>query len=69
MMAYNGETGCSIKTGTTDSSALNESAIAEQGINILQKDKGVLARKHRHMNYIMWDVIVIELCCNQMVTS
>ena len=44
-MAYNGVTGCSIKTGTTDSSVLNKSAITEHGINILLKDGGVLATK------------------------
>jgi hypothetical protein len=48
MMAYNGETGC-----TADSSILNKPAIAEHGINILLKDKGVLARKYSHINYIM----------------
>jgi hypothetical protein len=52
-MAYNGETGCSIKTGTADSSILNKPAIAEHGINILLKDKGFLARKYSHINYIM----------------
>jgi hypothetical protein len=57
-MAYIGQTGCSIKTGTTDSSILNNSAVVEHGINILLKDKCVLARKYSHMNYIMWDVIV-----------
>jgi hypothetical protein len=45
MMTYYGESGCSIKTGTTDSSILNKSAIAEYGINDLLKDKDVLARK------------------------
>jgi hypothetical protein len=45
-MAYNGQTGCSIKTGTTDSSVLNKSAAAEHGINILLKGKVVLARKY-----------------------
>jgi hypothetical protein len=53
MMAYNGETGCCIKAGTTDSSVLNESAIAEHSTNILLKDKGVPARKYSHINYIM----------------
>ena len=68
-MAYNGETGCSIKTGTADSSVLNKSARAEHSINILLKDKGVLARKYSHMNCIMWDMIVIELCCDWMVST
>jgi len=68
-MAYNGETVCSIKTGTTDSSALNKSAITEHGINILLKDKDVLATKYSHINYIMWDMIVTELCCDEMVTA
>jgi hypothetical protein len=45
MMAYIGQTGCCIMTSTTDSSILNESAAVEHGINILLKDKGVLARK------------------------
>jgi len=59
-MAYTGETGCSIKSSTTDSSILSKSAIAEHGINILPMDKGVLARKYSHINYITWDVIVIR---------
>jgi len=42
--AYSGETGCSIKTSTTYSSIQNKSAVVEHGINILLKDKGVLAR-------------------------
>ena len=46
VMAYNGQTGCSIKTGTNDSSVLNKSAAAEHGINILLKGKVVLARKY-----------------------
>jgi hypothetical protein len=45
MMAYIGQTGCCIKTSTTDSSILNESAVVEHSINILLKDKGVLTRK------------------------
>jgi hypothetical protein len=68
-MAYNGETGCSIKTGTTDSSVLNKSAIVEHGINILLKDKGFLTRKYSHINYIMWDMIVIELYCDEMIST
>jgi hypothetical protein len=44
-MAYIGQTGCYIKTSTTDSSILNKSAVDEHGINLLLKDKGVLARK------------------------
>jgi hypothetical protein len=44
-MAYIGQTGCCIKTSTTDSSILNKSAAVEHGINILLKDKVVLARK------------------------
>jgi hypothetical protein len=47
-MAYIGETGCSVKTSTTDSSILNKSAVAERGINVLLKDKGVLAKKQPH---------------------
>jgi hypothetical protein len=63
-MAYVGETGCSIKSSTIDSSILNKPAIAEHGINTLPMDKGVLARKYSHINYIMWDMIVIGLCCD-----
>jgi hypothetical protein len=44
-VAYIGETGCSVKTSTTDSSILNKSAVVEHGINVLLKDKGVLAKK------------------------
>jgi hypothetical protein len=44
-MAYIGQTGCCIKTSTTDSSFLIKSAAVEHGINILLKDKDVLARK------------------------
>jgi hypothetical protein len=68
-MAYIGQTGCCIKSSTTDSSILNKSAVDEHGINILLKDKGVLARKNSDINYIMWDMIVIELCCDEMVTT
>jgi hypothetical protein len=25
--------------------------------------------KNSHINYIMWDMIVIELCCDEMVTT
>ena len=69
--AYSGETGCSIETGTTDSSALNKSAITEHSINILLKDKGVrvLARKYSHINYITWDMRVNKLRCEEMVTA
>jgi hypothetical protein len=45
MTAYIGQTGCCIKTSTTDSSILNESAVVQRGINILLNDKAVLARK------------------------
>ena len=69
MIAYIGETGCSNKTSMTDSSILNKSAIDEHGINILLKDKGVLVRKYSHINYIMLDMIVIELCCDKMFTA
>jgi hypothetical protein len=58
-----------MKTSTTDSSILNKSAVVEHGINILLKDKVVLARKNSHMNCIMCDMIVIELCCDKMVTT
>ena len=68
-MAYIGQTGCSIKTGTNGLSILNKSAVVEHCINILLKDKGVLARKYSHINCFMWDVIVIELCCDWMVTT
>jgi len=68
-MAYIGQTGCSVKTGTNGSSILNKSAVVEHGINILLKDKDVLARKYGHINCIMWDMIVIELCCDWMVTT
>jgi len=68
-IAYFGETGCSNKTSMTDSSILNKSAIDEHGINILLKDKGVLVRKYSHINYIMLDTIVIELCCDKMFTA
>ena len=44
-VAYIGQTGCFIMTSMTDSSILNKSAIAEHGIDILLKDKGVLAMK------------------------
>lgn len=64
-LAYIGETGCSIKTSTTDSSILKKSAVVEHGINILLKDKGVWPEK----NYIMWDMMVIELSCIEMVTT
>ena len=67
-VSYIGQTGCSIVTSTTDSSILIKSAIAEHGINILLKDKHVLARKCNHINY-MWDMIVIEPCCNKMFTT
>jgi hypothetical protein len=49
-VAYIEQTGCLIMTSTTDSSILNKSAIAEHGIDILPKDKGVLARKKRPHN-------------------
>jgi hypothetical protein len=39
-MAYIGETGHSNKTGMTDSSILNKSAIAEYGLNIQHPSKG-----------------------------
>ena len=68
-VAYIGQTGCCIKTSTTDSSILNKSAIAEHGINVLLKDKGVLARKNTHINCIMWDMIVTDLCWDEMVTA
>jgi hypothetical protein len=69
-IAYIGQTGCCIKASTTDSSILNKSAVVEHGINILLNDKGVLARKkNSHMNYIMWDMMVIGLCCDEMVTT
>jgi hypothetical protein len=68
-MAYNGQTGCSIKTGTTDSSILNKLAIAKHDINILLKGRGFLARKYVHINCIMWDTIVIELCSDWMLTT
>jgi hypothetical protein len=68
-MAYIGQTGCCIKTSTTDSSILNESAVVEHGIDILLNDKCVLARKNSHMKYIMWDMMVIGLCCDEMVTT
>jgi hypothetical protein len=68
-MAYTEETECSNKTGTTDSSVVNKSAIAEHGINILLKDTNDLVTKYSHVNYIMWDVIVTELCCDKMFTA
>jgi hypothetical protein len=68
-MAYIGQTGCCTKTNTTDSSILNKSAAVERGINIPIKDKGALARKNSHINYVMWDMIVIVLCCDEMVTT
>jgi hypothetical protein len=68
-MAYIGQTGCSVKTGTNGSSILNKSAVVEHCINILLKVKGVLARKYSHINCIMWDMIVIELCCDWMVAT
>ena len=45
-MAYIGKTGFCIKASTTDLFILNKSAVVEQGMNILLKDKGVLARKN-----------------------
>jgi len=60
-MAYIGQTGCSNKVGMTDSSVLNKSAIAEH--------VSILARKHSHINYILWDMIVIELCYDKMFTT
>jgi hypothetical protein len=45
MMSYIGQTGCCVKTSTTDSSTLNKPAVIEHGINIFLKDKGALAKK------------------------
>jgi hypothetical protein len=45
VVAYIGETGCSIKTSITDSSILKKSSVVERGINVLLKYKDVLTRK------------------------
>ena len=45
-MAYIGKTGFCIEASTTDSSNLNMLAVVEHGMNILLKDKCVLARKN-----------------------
>jgi hypothetical protein len=67
-MAYIGESGSCIKESTNDLSNLNKSAVVEHGMNILLKDKGVLARKNSHINYI-WVMIVNELHCDEMITA
>ena len=64
---YVGATGCSIKTSTTGSFILNKSAVVEHGVNILLI-KVSWPEKKCHMNY-MWEMIVIELCCDEMVTA